>query len=287
MMNKVRLNYLLRIFFGLEKYKYLRFFYRRLIGQNIFHLQKTSTKFKKNLRYVGSIEGGKTIFNSIKLMNSVIISAGLGEDASFDVEFASKFNATVLILDPTPRAIVHYGKILNRLGKKNTVPYSSSGSQPIDSYDLRNLSKSQLVLFKKALWHKETNLRFFSPPNIKHVSHSISNFQNNYRSDTPFIEVQSTTIQKIVDQNKMDHIELLKLDIEGAEIDVLNDLMVKNIFPNQIIVEYDELNLKHTKNVISKIEKTHNLLIKNGYELIHSDGQADFLYILKSAMYDL
>jgi hypothetical protein len=31
----------------------------------------------------------------------------------------------------------------------------------------------------------------------------------------------------------------VKLDIEGAEIEVIKDMMEKNIFPSQLLIEYD------------------------------------------------
>lgn len=280
----MKLNYILRSLLGLELYKALRFIRRRTINQNIFYLQKCPTKFKKNLIYLGSIEGGKTVYNSINLKNSIILSAGLGEDASFDVEFASKFNAKVLVLDPTPRAIIHFEKILERSGQKRTSRYISGGCQPAESYDLRNVERNQLRLIKKALWTEETNLKFFAPPDPSHVSHSISNFQNDYRNDTPSIEVHSTTVEIILRQENIEQLELLKLDIEGAEIEVLEDLMDKSIFPNQIIVEYDELNIEMSNFSHERIERAHKILIDNNYELIHSDGQADFLYVLNTAI---
>lgn len=278
------MKYILRNIVGLEVYKLLRFLRRRIMSQNVFYLQKSPTRYKRDLIYLGSIEGGKTIYNSINLKNSIILSAGLGEDASFDVEFANKFNAKVLVFDPTPRAIIHFEKVLARSGQKRTTRYTSGGCQPAESYDLRNVEPNQLCLIKKALWIEETNLKFFAPPKSSHVSHSISNFQNDYRIDTPSIEVQSTTIELILKQENINKLELLKLDIEGAEIEVLEDLMDKRIFPNQIIVEYDELNIEMSNLALERIERTHKILTENSYELIHSDGQADFLYILNKAI---
>ena len=39
-----------------------------------------------------------------------------GEDASFDVEFTTRFKARIIIVDPTPRAIDHFEAIQKRLG---------------------------------------------------------------------------------------------------------------------------------------------------------------------------
>jgi hypothetical protein len=42
-------------------------------------------------------------------------------------------------------------------------------------------------------------------------------------------------------QNEIDHIDILKLDIEGAENQVIPSLLKKRIFPTQILVEFDEI----------------------------------------------
>ena len=70
-----------------------------------------------NLQRLGSHYGGWTFEPSGDLKRATILSCGLGEDASFDVEFAAAFNATVIIVDPTPRAIAHFAQMQSRLGQ--------------------------------------------------------------------------------------------------------------------------------------------------------------------------
>ena len=45
-------------------------------------------------------------------------------------------------------------------------------------------------------------------------------------------------IKKIMDDHKINELELIKLDIEGAENQVLPNLIKNKIFPNQILVEF-------------------------------------------------
>jgi len=70
----------------------------------------------KNLIRLGTVYGGWTFENSPDLKNSTVVSCGLGEDASFDIEFAAKFNAKVILVDPTPRSIRHFEGISKRFG---------------------------------------------------------------------------------------------------------------------------------------------------------------------------
>lgn len=48
--------------------------------------------------------GARTFHDDGSLDGSTVFSAGPGEDASLDVEFAARFSARVVIVDPTPRA---------------------------------------------------------------------------------------------------------------------------------------------------------------------------------------
>ena len=81
-------------------------------------LQDLPTVDGFNYITLGATNCGWTFVDDGSLFGCTIISAGLGEDGTFDVEFASKYNAKVVIVDPTPRAKEHYDGIVSRLGKK-------------------------------------------------------------------------------------------------------------------------------------------------------------------------
>ena len=233
-----------------------------------------------NIIFLGTAYGGWSFVEEDNLKNCTIISAGLGEDASFDIEFASKYDAKIIIVDPTPRSIKHYDEIINSLGNSSETEYLEGGKQPINSYNLINLKKENLILLKKALWNKNERLRFFSPSNPKHVSHSIINYQNQYKENTNFIEVDAITIDKLLDQLNLnkDDIPLIKLDIEGAEIEFLIDCFSKGFRPRQILVEFDELNVPSRRG-FERVTEINQILINNNYQLIKTDGKADFLYL--------
>ena len=261
-----------------------KIYFSKFLSKVIFFIKRYTVQILQSfdgheIIYLGTEYGGWSLVNLNNLENCTIISAGLGEDASFDIEFANKYNAKVIIVDPTPKAIKHYNEIINSLGKISTTKYIKGGKQPISSYNLSKLKKDNLILFKKALWNKNQNIRFYSPPNPKHVSYSIINFQNKYALNTSFIKVEAITIDNLLDElrlNKND-IPLIKLDIEGAEIEFLIDCFKKNFKPKQILVEFDELN-KPSKIGYKRVKKINQLLVKNNYKLLKRDGKANFLY---------
>lgn len=266
---------------GLSRiYRHFRSVAYRICGLR-HPIQDLNTAHCYRLLRVGSETCGWMIVDDPALYGSVVVSAGLGEDASFDTELVSKYDLTVHIVDPTPRAIAHFEALSECFGQARTSPYIFSGSQPVTAYDLVNVSDRQLILHKLALWNKSGIVRFFLPKDTKNVSHSIVNFQNAYSDRTPFIEVEAVTLSSLIDSigASSRQFSLLKLDIKGAEIEVLEEFLTSDsMLPRQILVEFDELNIP-SKRGLSRVDRVYNLLTDCGYRLIHTDSQADFLFV--------
>ncbi len=232
-----------------------------------------------DLLRLGSDYGGWTFEPSADLQDSVIVSCGLGEDASFDVEFASRFRAKVIIVDPTPRAIRHFEEIQKRVGQPAVQTYVKGGKQPIASYDLRKIAKGSLILEPSALWVENTRVKFFAPANPDHVSHSIVNYQNNYTQNTSHIEVAATTLEALLAKYQLKAVPLIKLDIEGAEIDVIRHMLERSIHARQLLVEFDEMDFPSDRSK-KNAEDTDRILTQAGYVCRYFDGRANFLYAL-------
>ena len=239
-------------------------------------------KIQLPLKSFGSIYGGWVLCDSESLHAAKIVSCGLGEDASFDVEIASHFDLKILIIDPTPRAISHFEKIVSRLGMSKEVNYSDGGVQLTNSYDLTKLNSSSLKLIPKAIWINDHPVKFFHPPIEEHVSHSIVNYQNSYDTNTRYIEVPAISLKQLMQSESLESIPLIKLDIEGAEVEVITSFLDDGIRPDQILVEYDELNnpsFKSRRRIIS----CHRKLTENQYSLVNYSKPNNFLYILRTS----
>ena len=243
-------------------------------------LKKLQFTYAKDIIYLGSNYGGWNLLNHKNLENEFIISACLGEDASFDVELISKFNCKIIVVDPTPRAIEHYKEIIKNTGNEKLENYKNDGNQKISSYDLKNINKNNFILVSKALYNiKNKELKFFAPPNKNHVSLSLNIWQNNYKHSEDFIHVKTTTVKDILDKFGINQLQMIKLDIEGAEIEVLNNMIDEKIFPKQILVEFDELN-ELSSIAISRFEKIHKKLVFENYELVKTNNNfPNFLYV--------
>jgi FkbM family methyltransferase len=226
---------------------------------------------------LGSDYGGWTYAEMPNLRGATVISCGLGEDASFDVEFAARYGARVVVADPTPRAIRHFELLKAHTGAKATSSYTRSGAQPIGAYDLSKITADSLALYPKALWNESKPVDFFLPADASHVSHSIVNFQNEYRTDTASITVHAVPLDILMRDLRLTAVPLLKLDIEGAEIEVILDMLAKRVFPDQVLVEFDELSAP-SKRSKERIQSAHEALVRNGYCLVNFDHPANCLY---------
>ena len=72
---------------------------------------------------------------------------------------------------------------------------------------------------------------------------------------------------------------MIKLDIEGAEIEVLKNMLDDKIFPTQILAEFDELN-KINKIAIDRFKEVHHKLKLENYKLTKTRSKfPNFLYI--------
>ena len=90
-----------------------------------------------------------------------------------------------------------------------------------ENYDLLshniNLNKMKNVeIFRKAVTDKSSIVRVFL--NSDTAAHSL------FTKGTKYEEVESTSLQEILDSNHIQNCELLKLDCEGCEYMVLNSL---------------------------------------------------------------
>lgn len=227
---------------------------------------------------LGSDYGGWRFIEDKRFYGGTIISCGLGEDASFDVEFAAKYNATVIVVDPTVRAIKHFQAIMTRVGVCRDTMYAEGGNQPINAYDMSKLDSHNLRLVPKAIWTHNKTVEFFAPSNPSYVSHSIVDFQNNYSKKGPSYEVECITIDKLLEAHGLDaNPLLLKLDIEGAQGAVIRDMISKRIYPAQILVEFDELQSPSLrgKRIFQDID---GLLRRCGYRLCNVSNSTDFTY---------
>lgn len=217
---------------------------------------------------LGTDYGGWAIPIDIQLdKNSIIYSGGVGEDISFDLLLSSKYNSQIILIDPTHKAKRHF--IETKLYFQDKEKNKFTGNIQSDYYaniQKLNVSFNSFTYIPFGLWNINTTLKFYKQDNKNYVSQSI--IDGMFTQDYDIIHTK--TLRQIMEENNHTHIDVLKLDIEGAEIEVLNNMLDNNIYPTFLCIEFD-LFLKH-KDTDNKTQKIVNRLIENNYKIIHNDN---------------
>ena len=82
--------------------------------RKIFHKICKFIEVNLPTKYLGTPYGGWYFSETNLPKNPTLLSAGVGEDISFDIEILNNFSAKVYFVDPTPRSISHIDKIIYR-----------------------------------------------------------------------------------------------------------------------------------------------------------------------------
>lgn len=224
------------------------------------------------LERLGSEYGGWVFPKGLLNEDSICYFAGAGTDISFDLEVAKKYQPKIFIFDPTPGAIEHFeatkkgilaGLEMFTQGKKYKYPSEKTAFEHIQFLDY-------------GVWNKDDVLKFYVPAKKEYISHSVKNL--NKTSD--YFDAKVKSLSSIMKELGHDHIDLLKIDIEGAEYEVLDDLVDQNIPVRAICVEFDENFMKNIdSDYLKRITNTVQKLKNSGYKLAHIEKPFDMTFI--------
>ena len=224
---------------------------------------------------LGTTYGGWHIPKNIQLnKNSVCYLAGAGEDISFDCELAKKFGCEIHIFDPTPRAIEHFNNLHKEIIRGGKLCINSNESE---YYDI-DIKTFQLMAFHEiGIAGKDCELKFFYPKDQNHVSCSAQNIQNTEE----FFIAKCFCLQTIMNNLGHTKIDLVKLDIEGAEYEVIQNIVDSAVLPSILAVEFHRLHDDH--NMEKDIFNIIKLLYKNDMKIVFVDG-FDATFVKKTFM---
>jgi len=195
---------------------------------------------------------------------SIVYSAGVGEDISFDLLLQEAYGCEVILIDPTERAKMHYKEVQEFYQTRK--PYFSGDIQRdyLAKISSAKPDFSKFTYVPKGLWHLPDTLKFYKPVNPKYVSHTF--IGKMYSDDYTMADVD--TVGNIMKELGHTQIDLLKLDIEGAELTVLNNILSEQINPRYLCVEFD-LKLKGA-DPANMTEKILQILERKGYKMLEN-----------------
>ena len=169
--------------------------------------------------------------------NSVVYSVGVGFDIKFDLALMERAGVTVFAFDPTPRVVEWIG-------------------ESIDS--------SQFRFEPIGLGWQDAEMEFALPIDETSVSGTLM-AEGSSLSRTINVPIERmSTIMKRLSHEKID---LLKLDIEGAEYGVLRDMLDMGVLPTQILVEFHHGKRRKGRVPVSETKKLVERLRGFGYSI--------------------
>lgn len=219
----------------------------RRAKERIDRVRAGSPSLECNKQSLGSAYGSHTICLDDLAVGSVIYSAGIGEDISFDLALIERTGAAVHGFDPTPRSLAWL--------KTQDLPDRFH----VHDYGLADFDGTAM----------------FNPPkNPEHISHTI--LDRPETSEGAF-EVQLRRVATIAKELGHAKIDVLKLDIEGAEYDVLDDLEKGDVVVDQMLIEFhhqfESIPFSRTQAAVAKIESM-------GLQLFHiSDCAREYSFL--------
>lgn len=220
---------------------------------------------KEAMVRVGTGYGGWYVPANLPLKeDSVCYCAGAGEDISFDCALASQYKCHTHIFDPTPRAIAHFEGLKVAALRDQSYPINNSN----EYYSISKREIGRLHFHPFGLSDCDESIKFYYPADKSHVSCSMENLQNT----NEFFIAECKSLRSIMNHLRHDAIDLLKIDIEGAEYRVIKSMIAENILPKILCIEFDEGYLPSNYKYISRISKHIDLLEKAGMRCVFVDG---------------
>jgi FkbM family methyltransferase len=214
------------------------------------------------LQKIGTDYGGWVVPVNRMTDTSICYSIGAGEDVSFDVDLINGFGCDVFIFDPTPRAQAHITTLKEGIsrGKKTTVNSVL--------YDLDKDLLPKIRFFPYGIWSESEIKRFYAPRNPEHVSHSIHNLKETENG----FEAQCLTIQDAMRLLGHHKIDLLKMDIEGAEYEVIDSILNHQIEVGILLVEFHARDEQWNGDFTQIVDSSMDKLRKGHFLPIFVDG---------------
>lgn len=148
--------------------------------------------------------------------DSVVYSAGIGQDISFDKALITRCGCSVYGFDPTPATIDFVATQFKEQSLSHKFHFNPVG-----------------------LWDSERELQFFAPKTRGWVgSYSALNLQGTEEQES--ISVPVKRLSTLMREHGHTRIDLLKMDIEGAEYRVIEEIIVNMIPIRWLCIEFDQ-----------------------------------------------
>lgn len=192
------------------------------------------TRFKCRRARVGSAYGGWWVRTDVLGPSSTVYSAGIGQDISFDLGLIQRYGRGVHAFDPTR-------KCRDWVGSPQLPTKFVFTAVGLADYD----GSGTFVLRSRPDW---------------------DDYELNVPSTGAFDseELPVARVAMLTRRFSHQHLDILKLDIEGAENDVIKDVLSADLDVRQILVEF---HYRRGTSRLTRLHATLDALERAGYVL--------------------
>jgi FkbM family methyltransferase len=180
--------------------------------------------------------------------SSCVVSAGVGKDITFEKELVARFGCPVLLLDPSPTGALTMQQSENRVAEIEFLPLGLTGTD---------------------------GEREFALP-ADPTEGSFTAVKSGAGDRTSFT---CRSLSSLTRERGIERIDLLKLDIEGFEYEVLDDVLASGLPVTQLCVEFHHfmpgIGIGRTVTAIGR-------LYRAGFRLLHKSG-TDYTFVRPNA----
>lgn len=182
---------------------------------------------------------------------ALLIDCGLGEDISFPITFLKQFRGQVLGVEPNPRSLEYC---------KHHVP---TGMRILPMAFWKEAGQD--IVFH--LPRQQDQL----PKGADGVSGSLVS-THEYVVGGEQLHIRTTNLTALLAEAGATRCDVLKIDIEGAEYEILDDLAATGqlTLVDQLLVEFHHDVTHHTQ---AETDATAAKILACGYELIYIEGR--------------
>lgn len=167
--------------------------------------------------------------------DSICYLIGTGEDISFDLALIERYGCEVHAFDPVPRARTYVEELTR--------------------------DEPRYTFHPVGVWSQDTTLRFHVPETPEYISHSATNI----KGTSDYIEAEVRTLGSLMEELGDDHVDLLKISAEGAELEIIRNLLDRGLDVRTLCVEFAQPAQR------DDVETACDRLLEAGFSLVAAD----------------
>ena len=208
-------------------------------------------RLPRGYRRLGTRYGGWWLDTRLIGVAPLLIDCGLGEDISFPCAFLQRFGGKVVGVEPNPRSLA----------------YCTAHPQ------------AGMAVLQRAFWHTPDETLSFHLPRAQHelpkgadgVSGSLID-THDYVGGGDSVQVQTIDLLGVLRHAGREDCDVLKLDIEGAEYDVLQHLADSGELRRvaQLLIEFHH---GVTHHALTATQATVRRIEACDFRLMHVEGR--------------